>query len=56
MNTTLTPHQVNRYRNDGFLVFPKLLDAAEVEALKAAVLIAMEVTKKRVVPGVGPVA
>lgn len=53
MNTTLTPLQVNRYRNDGFLVFPKLLDAAEVKALKAAVLIAMEDTKKRVVPGVG---
>ncbi len=53
MNTQLSQQQVDRYRQDGVLFYPGLLDADEVAELKAAVLDAVASMGKRKVAGQG---
>jgi ectoine hydroxylase-related dioxygenase (phytanoyl-CoA dioxygenase family) len=47
MNTHVTSEQIASYQQDGFLVYPGLLDAAEVVELKTAVLDACNVMGER---------
>ncbi len=53
MRTTLNTNEIDRYRRDGFLVYPGLLEEQETAALKTAVLAGVDATAKRVVPGTG---
>ncbi len=38
MKTTITPDQIQQYRNQGYLLYPGLLDSEEMAKLKSAVL------------------
>lgn len=53
MKTDLTPDQIDRYRRDGVLFYPGLLDANEVVELKQAVLDTIATMGKRKVAGGG---
>lgn len=53
MNTSLTPEQIQKYDNDGFLYFPGLLNSAEVVELKAEVIDTVASMGKRKIAGKG---
>lgn len=53
MNTTLTPSQIENYRNDGFLHLPGFLGSDEVATLKAAVIETVTAMGSRMVAGEG---
>lgn len=51
MNTDLSPEQIARYLECGFLQVPNLLSTQEVEELKAGVLEAVDATGLQRVAG-----
>jgi phytanoyl-CoA hydroxylase len=51
MKTILTPDQIQRYRDDGFLYYPQLLSPDEVASLKGAVLDAVKSMGNKKVAG-----
>jgi phytanoyl-CoA hydroxylase len=53
MNTTLTPEQITKYQNDGFIHIPGFLTPAEVAELKGAVLETARSMGKKKVGGEG---
>jgi len=53
MKTILSPDQIKKYQDEGFLYFPGLLNTAEVAELKAAVLEAVGSMGKKKVAGAG---
>jgi phytanoyl-CoA hydroxylase len=53
MKTTISPDQIQRYRDDGFLYVPGFLNADEVATLKAAVIDSVASMGKRKIAGNG---
>ena len=51
MKTSITPDQIKKYQDDGFLYYPGLLSPAEVAELKSAVLDAAKSMGKKKVAG-----
>jgi ectoine hydroxylase-related dioxygenase (phytanoyl-CoA dioxygenase family) len=51
MKTSITPEQITKYQEDGFLYYPQLLSAEEVATLKGAVLDAVKSMGKKKVSG-----